>query len=345
MIRISQTEEKGLAFFDMETDRIRAKVTNLGCHILSLKTRDRDGKFEDIVLGYEHVEDCFTENSCMGAIVGRVANRIGHAAFSLNGKEYRLAANCGPHHLHGGLEGFDRKRFDYEVLDDGIRFHYLSADMEEGYPGNLDLTVTYRVNGSRFSIAYHAVTDRDTLINVTNHTYFNLSGEGEGREAFKEKIDGHRLMIDADRIACVDENGLAYGDYLPVAGTPFDFQDFHEIGERIGADHPQIRNAGGYDHSFILNPPSSRAGAVLMHQGTGRKVSVFTSFPVIQVYTANFLAGGCRGRHGAPYQNRDGVALEAQFVSNSIQIEEAPRVILRAGQPWDQETVWAFENC
>ena len=342
-VRVDMEHKDGLNFFSLRSPEIRAQISNLGCHILSLQTKDREGRWDDVILSYQDVRDCFYDDSCMGAVVGRVANRIGNASFTLNGITYQLAANCGPHHLHGGMEGFDRKIFDHEMLDDGIRFTLHSPDMEEGYPGNLDLEVTYRLEGNRFHISFKAGSDKDTLLNLTNHAYFNLSGTSEN--GFKEDILGHELFINADTIACVDGNGLAYGDYMQVDGSPFDFRTSHKIGQRIRDNHPQLKNAGGYDHSFLLSQAGEESPqARLICSKTGRRLSLYTSLPVLQVYTANFLEGGAVGKQGRPYKNREGVALEAQYVSNSIQIEKDPQVILRAGQVREDEIIWAFDT-
>ena len=335
-VKIIEKRENGITFFEMKNSELCIKVTNLGCHIVSVMAKDRIGKAADVVLGFENIEDCHRDTSYMGAVVGRVANRIGGASFELNGTEYRLKANNGSNHLHGGEIGFNQKIFDYHILNNGIEFHYLSPNMEEGYPGNLDLTVTYRLIGDTFYISYDAESDQDTIANFTNHSYFNLSGS-------KEKIYTHKLRIAADRIACADEECLATGEFLRIEGTPFDFREFHEIGERINENHEQLRCAGGYDHSFLLNKENDQI--VLAHEASGRKLIISTDMPAVQVYTANFLAGGCNGKEGKPYENRDGVALETQLLPNSIHIEEEPGVILRKGQKFHSTTSYRFTQC
>ena len=337
MVNVRMIEEKdnGVCFFKLENEEIKVITTNLGCHVLSVFTKDRDGNFGDVVLGFENVEDCHHDGSYMGAIVGRVANRIANAQFELNGKTYQLAANNGGNSLHGGTEGFDQKIFQYELMEEGIRFIYFSPDMEEGYPGSLYLKVVYRLCGNTLKMEYEAVSDQDTLINITNHSYFNLSA---GKD---QKIYHHELKIKADKIACGDGNCLANGTFLKVEGTPFDFKEFHEIGERINDDHEQLKLAGGYDHSFILKDEEDQLS--LYDKETGRKLTMTTTLPCIQVYTANFLAGGCNGKGGKPYENRDGVALEAQFLPNSIHIEDEPKVILRKGEQYKAVTSYRFE--
>ena len=334
-VRMMEERDNGVCFFELKNDEIKVITSNLGCHILSIFTKDRNGNYGDVVLGFENVEDCHDDGSYMGAIVGRVANRIADAKFKLNGKTYQLAANNGPNSLHGGVEGFDQKVFRYELFEDGIRFIYLSPDMEEGYPGSLYLKVVYRLCGNTLKMEYEAVSDRDTLINITNHSYFNLSA-GED-----QKIYHHQLKIKSDEIACCDENCLATGKFLKVNQTPFDFKEFHEIGERINEEHEQLKLAGGYDHSFILKDEEDQL--ILYDKETGRKLTMTTTLPCIQVYTGNFLEGGCNGKEGKPYENRDGVALEAQFLPNSINIEEEPKVILRKGEQYEAVTSYRFE--
>ena len=296
-VRMIEQRDNGVCLFELKNDEIKVITSNLGCHVLSVFTKDREGNFGDVVLGFENVEDCWHgDGSYMGAIVGRVANRIGDAKFELNGKTYELAANNGKNSLHGGIKGFNQKIFKYELLEDGIRFIYLSPDMEEGYPGSLYLKVVYRLCDN---------------------------------------------TLKADEIACVDENCLANGTFLKIENTPFDFKEFHEIGERINNDHEQLKLAGGYDHSFMVKDEDDQL--VLYDKETGRKMTMTTTLPCIQVYTGNFLSGGCNGKGGKPYENRDGVALEAQFLPNSIHIEKEPKVILRKGEEYEAVTTYRFE--
>jgi Galactose mutarotase and related enzymes len=332
-IKIIESRDNGIKIFEMANDKLKVITTNLGCHILSIFAPDRNGKFEDVVLGFENVEDCSKDGSYMGAIVGRVANRIAKASFDLNGKHYKLAANNGENHLHGGIIGFNQKLFDYEIREFGIRFSYISPDGEEGYPGTLTLKVDYVLHGDCLEINYSATSDQDTIVNITNHSYFNLSGGNE-------KIYHHELMIDADKIACVDKNCLATGEFRNVYDTAFDFTSFHELGERINDDDIQLKNAGGYDHSFILNQGTEQIR--LYHKASGRELIITTSLPTVQVYTGNFLEGGCNGKNGKPYENRDGVALETQMLPDSIHLEKEPAVILRKGEEYKAHTSYRF---
>ena len=310
-VEITGQKDNRIVFFELSNEELRVKVTNLGCHILSIFAKDRSGRAEDVVLGLEDLEDCYHDGTYMGAVVGRVANRIGGAKFDLNGETYHLAANNGPNSLHGGNAGFDQKVFEYEILENGVRFIYLSPDGEEGYPGSMYLKVTYLLEGNTLKLEYEAISDQDTLVNITNHTYFNLA------------------------------DCLATGEFRDVDGTPFDFRQFHEIGERIEEEEEQRRLAGGYDHSFVFD--SSEDQAELYDPESGRKLVISTTLPAMQVYTGNFLAGSANGKHGKPYENRDGVALETQFLPNSIHIEKEPKVILRKGEQYQSETSFRFE--
>ena len=335
-VRMIEQRDNGVCLFELKNDEIRVITSNLGCHILSVFTKDREGNFGDVVLGFENVEDCWHgDGSYMGAIAGRVANRIGDAKFELNGKTYELAANNGKNSLHGGIKGFNQKIFKYELLEDGIRFIYLSPDMEEGFPGSLYLKIVYRLSGNELKMEYEAMSDQDTLINIANHSFFNLSAKDS-------KIYDHQLMIKSDQIACADENGLPTGKFLDVENTPFDFKSFHEIGERIHDDDEQLRFVGGYDHCFMLKDEKDQA--VLYDKESGRKLTITTTLPCMQLYAGNFLAGGSDGKFGKPYENRDGVALEPQFLPNSMNIEKKPRVILRKGEEYEAVTTYRFET-
>ena len=335
-VRMIEQRDNGVCLFELKNDEIKVITSNLGCHVLSVFTKDREGNFGDVVLGFENVEDCWHgDGSYMGAIAGRVANRIGDAKFELNGKTYELAANNGKNSLHGGIKGFNQKIFKYELLEDGIRFIYLSPDMEEGFPGSLYLKIVYRLTGNELKMEYEAMSDQDTLINIANHSFFNLSAKDS-------KIYDHQLMIKSDQIACADENGLPTGKFLDVENTPFDFKSFHEIGERIHDDDEQLRFVGGYDHCFMLKDEKDQA--VLYDKESGRKLTITTTLPCMQLYAGNFLAGGSDGKFGKPYENRDGVALEPQFLPNSMNIEKKPRVILRKGEEYEAVTTYRFET-
>lgn len=334
-VKMIEKRQNGVCLFELQNDEIKVITSNLGCHILSVFTKDRDGNYGDVVLGYQDVEDCHKDDKFLGCIIGRVANRIANGEFQLNGKTYKLAVNSGPNTIHGGINGFNQKIFNYEILEDGIRFIYLSPDMEEGFPGSLYLKIVYRLSGNELKMEYEAMSDQDTLINIANHSFFNLSAKDS-------KIYDHQLMIKSDQIACADENGLPTGKFLDVENTPFDFKSFHEIGERIHDDDEQLRFVGGYDHCFMLKDEKDQA--VLYDKESGRKLTITTTLPCMQLYAGNFLTGGSDGKFGKPYENRDGVALESQFLPNSMNIEKKPRVILRKGEEYEAVTTYRFET-
>lgn len=333
-VALLSKKENGVTFFEIKNEELQIKITNLGCHILSIFTKDKHGNMEDVVLGYENIEDCKQDGSYMGAVVGRVANRIKGASFELNGKSYLLVSNNGLNHLHGGEVGFDQKLFDYKMIENGIIFSYISPHMEEGYPGTLELKVKYMLCGNTLRMEYKACSDEDTLCNITNHSYFNLSS---GRE----KIYNHFLKVDADTVACVDDHCCTNGKFIEVENTPFDFKEYHKVGERIDQDDEQLKAAGGYDHPFLLNGTDNQIS--LYDEISGRKLTVSTSMPCVQIYTGNFLEGGCNGKEGKPYENRDGIAIETQFLPDSIHLEKEPKVILKKGEIYHSTTEYTFE--
>ena len=337
MVKVELLKEldNGIRFYSMENESLKLVVVNMGCRIMEILAPDASGKRSDVILGLKNIEDYANDPAYFGAVIGRVANRIGDARFTLNGKTYELYANNGKNHLHGGKEGFDKKLFDVTPLENGLRFHYFSKDGEEGYPGNLNLYVTYTLDDNTFSIHYEADTDADTIVNFTNHLYFNLSNT-------LEKVTEHSLQINADHIGCVDDTCLATGELLPVKDTPFDFNEMKKIGQDIEEDHIQLKNAFGYAHSFVLKGEERQL--TLEEPVSGRRLVISTTAPVVQVYTGNFLKDGCIGKAGRVYENREGVALETQLMPNAIHTEENPSVILRKGEKFESTTNYIFET-
>lgn len=337
MVKVELLKEldNGIRFYSMENESLKLVVVNMGCRIMEILAPDASGKRSDVILGLKNIEDYANDPAYFGAVIGRVANRIGDARFTLNGKTYELYANNGKNHLHGGKEGFDKKLFDVTPLENGLRFHYFSKDGEEGYPGNLNLYVTYTLDDNTFSIHYEADTDADTIVNFTNHLYFNLSNT-------LEKVTEHSLQINANHIGCVDDTCLATGELLPVKDTPFDFNEMKKIGQDIEEDHIQLKNAFGYDHSFVLKGEERQL--TLEEPVSGRRLVISTTAPVVQVYTGNFLKDGCIGKAGRVYENREGVALETQLMPNAIHTEENPSVILRKGEKFESTTNYIFET-
>jgi len=326
---------------------IGVRLTNYGGIITSLKTPDRSGRFDDIVLGYDSLSAYLHDSPYFGAIVGRYGNRIARGRFTLDGTTYRLAVNNGPNSLHGGIRGFDKVVWNAEPFRNdggvGVALDYTSADMEEGYPGTLRAGVTYTLtDDNRLIIDYQATSDKPTPVNLTQHTYWNLAGDGS------RDILAHELTINADSMTPVDSTLIPTGEISPVAGTPFDFRTPMPIGARIDQrPNTQIHYGGGYDHNFVLN--RGRLGAdSLVHAAhvaepsTGRTLDVFTSEPGMQFYSGNFLDGSITGKAGHIYKYRYGLALETQHYPDSPNHPNFPSTILRPGQQYRTRTVFAF---
>jgi len=323
---------------------MEVKLTNYGAIITSIKTVDRDGNMADITCGYNDVSGYMNavDKPYFGAVVGRYGNRIAKGKFTLDGEEYELATNNNENHLHGGKIGFDKVVWDVEVINKNtIRFTYLAKDGEEGYPGNLQIAVTYTLTDeNELKIAYHATTDKATPVNLTNHTYFNLKGEGEGN------ILGHELMLNAKGFTPVDKGLIPTGKIAPVAGTPFDFTSAKPIGRDIGQKDQQLEYGGGYDHNFVLDKGGKEAqmtlAATAYEPTTGRLMEVFTQEPGIQFYCGNFLDGRLKGKSGKIYVYRGGFCLETQHYPDSPNQPQFPSTILRPGDTYETQTMYRF---
>jgi aldose 1-epimerase len=320
---------------------VEMRVMTYGAIILSLKVPDKTGKLGDVVLGYDSLAGYVKSSPYFGAVVGRYGNRIAKGKFTLDGKAYTLAVNNGPNALHGGIKGFDKVVWsaDTSHASDGqsVRLHYTSKDGEEGYPGALNVMVTYTLTDSNeVQIEYEATTDKATPINLTQHSYFNLAGTGD--------ILGHQLTINADNITPVDSTLIPTGELMPVKGTPFDFTAPHAIGERINADHPQIKYGLGYDHNFVLNRPDTGlvVAAVLSEPTSGRRLEVRTTEPGVQFYSGNFLDGTLTGKGGTVYKHRTGMCLETQHYPDSPNHPKFPSTIVKPGATYRSRTVWTF---
>lgn len=311
------------------------KVTNYGTIITELHVPDRTGRLGDVVLGFDNLAQYLAGHPYFGCTVGRVANRISGARFTLDGKTYHLAANNGPNHLHGGLKGFDKVLWEAEPQADGsVKFTYTSPDGEEGYPGNLHVTVVMTwTDQNELVIDYTATTDKPTPVNLTNHSYFNLACEGD--------ILGHVLMLSASQYTPTDASLIPTGEIKPVAGTPLDFTKPTPIGARFDQLDTEPR---GYDHNFVIN----RAGkglalaARVFEPKTGRVMEVFTTEPGIQLYTGNFLDGSLKGKRGIVYARHTGFCLETQHFPDAVNKPAFPSVILRPGQTYRHTTVYRF---
>lgn len=342
--------EKNIRIYSMDNGSISLEVSNLGCRILNLECPDEKGKKGDVLLGLDNFADYKHDTAYFGAVLGRVANRIKNAEFVLNNKTYKLAANNACNHLHGGVEGFDKKLFQAESIDNGLRFCYLSKAGEEGYPGNLKLVVEYTLKDSSLIINYVAECDQDTVVNFANHMYFNLTGDGK-------TIRNHLLKINADKICCVDNTCMATGDKINVANTPFDFREFKTIEECLLSQHNQLDNAKGLDHPYIISNKSKPKiyeydeinGTALPYQAflndpiSKRMLKIYTTTPAIHVYTGNYLADGCIGKNGVPYDGWSGVALETEALPNAINTDDKDTVILRKGEIFKSQSIYSFE--
>jgi len=321
---------------------VEVRAMNYGGIILSLRVPDRKGQLADIVLGHEKAEEYMPNPPYLGAIVGRYANRIANGTFTLDGKTYTLPKNDGPNTLHGGItRTFDKVLWDGEPLKgkNGVAFTYLSKDGEEGFPGNLKVTVTYTLTDSNeLVIDYQATTDKATPINVSQHSYFNLKGAGNG------DILDHEIMISADKFTPVDKNLIPTGELRAVKGTPFDFTTSTKIGARIEDPYEQMVLGHGYDHNFVLNRKGAglSLAARVYEPTTGRVLEVSTTQPAVQFYTGNFLDGSVTGKEGHVYKRRYGLCLETQHYPDSPNHPDFPSTILKPGEKFHQTTVFKF---
>lgn len=324
----------------VNTNGLTAKITNYGAILVSLEVPDRDGNLADITLGYDNLGDYIKRGAFFGATVGRFANRIGGAKFVLDGIEYQLAANNGPNHLHGGKKGFDKVLWRLEdISDEGnqavVRLSYVSEDGEEGYPGNLACSVTYTLTGdNELKINYEAETDKTTVVNLTNHSYFNLAGQGNG------DVLGHVLMLNADKYTVFDEALIPTGEVQSVTGTPLDFTTPMSIGARIG----QV--GSGYDQNYVLNSGGDSLDlcASVSEPTSGRVMEVHTTEPGVQFYTGNFLDGSLTGKEGKVYKKHYGFCLETQHFPDSPNKPEFPSVVLNPGRTFTSVTVFRFST-
>jgi aldose 1-epimerase len=322
---------------------IRTQLTNYGGTIVTLHTPDRTGALGDIVLGFDTLAEYQARSPFFGCIAGRYANRIAKGQFTLDGVTYALATNNGPNHLHGGLRGFDKVVWQAETAQSAdqvvLLLHYLSMDGEENYPGNLELTVSYTLtNRNELRIDYRATTDKPTILNLTNHTYFNLAGQG--------KILDHLMLIDADRFTPVTTALIPTGDLPSVAGTPFDFRTPTAIGARIAQEHEQLRFGGGYDHNWVLNRHEQglRPVITVTEAASGRRLDVATSQPGVQFYTGNMMPDALPGKGGQVYTKRSGFCLETQHFPDSPNQPHFPTTVLRPGEEYHETTVFGFST-
>ena len=319
-----------------------AKIMTYGGIVQSLKVPDKDGKLVDVTLGYDSLDGYVTNSPYFGALIGRYGNRIGAGKFTLNGTTYTLATNNGPNHLHGGLKGFDKRVWSAKPikLKDGaaLELKYRSADMEEGYPGNLDVTAVYMLtDANELKVLFTAKTDKDTVANLTHHSYFNLSGGGT--------ILDHLCYINADSTTPVDSGLITTGEIKPVAGTPFDFRKPTTIGERIDAPDTGLQYGPGYDHNWVINqkkPGEVTLQARVVSPKTGIAMEVLSDEPCLQFYAGNFLDGTITGKDGQVYQRRTGFCMEPQHAPDSPNKPTWPSVVLKPGQTFHNTIIYKF---
>lgn len=339
----SEVDGKATDLYTLSNGNITMQVTNFGARVVSLWTPDKEGRMADIVLGYENI-DRYVNNTgerFLGAVVGRVANRIGAGKFTLNGVEYTTPQNNNGQTLHGGEKGVDMVVWDVvEVKPESIVLHYLAADGEDGFPGNLDITMTYTLTeNDEFRVDYKATTDAATVVNLSHHSFFNLKGEAGGT------ITDHILTINADHITPVDANLIPTGELMPVEGTPFDFRQPTAIGDRIEADNEQLRNGKGYDLNWALAREDNgeiMTVATLYEPQSGRAMDVMTDQVGLQFYSGNFFDGTYNGKYGEPLRFRESVALETQKFPDAPNQPSFPSVVLNPEEEYSQVCIYKF---
>ncbi|HKI77703.1 MAG TPA: aldose epimerase family protein [Ignavibacteriaceae bacterium] len=319
---------------------MKAEITNYGATVVSLLAPDKNGKMEDVILGYDSLKSYENGTSYFGAIVGRYGNRIGKGRFSLEGKEYQLTINNGENHLHGGTVGFNKLLWKTDTFDDNsVKMTLVSPNGDQGYPGKITLTVTYTLtDNNELRIEYSGTTDKPTILNPTNHCYFNLTGNPENT------ILNHELKINAEKFTPVDEGLITTGELADVNGTPMDFRTPVPIGKNINNDFQQLIFGKGYDHNWVINNYNGnvREAAIVYDPSSGRVLEVLTDQPGIQFYSGNFLDGSEIGKGGIHYQHRTGFCLEAQHYPDSPNKNNFPTVELKPGKIYTQSTIYRF---
>ncbi|MBK8946264.1 MAG: galactose mutarotase [Ignavibacteriae bacterium] len=341
----SKKSEKIYLFTLTNDNGIKINISNYGGIIQSLITPNKFGKFEDIVLGYDNLEDYLKRTPYFGAICGRYSNRISKSSFIIDGTKYNLSTNEGENHLHGGFTGFDKVVWKYEENSSNentsVNLFYLSKDGEEGYPGNLETKVIYSLNkDNELIIEYSATTDKSTHVCLTNHTYFNLSGD------FQNTILDHKVWINADKYIPIDNLAIPFGTIKSVSETPFDFMNSTKIGERINSKDDQLKNGFGYDHCMVFKnfDGSLKHQANLYEQNSGRLVEMFTTEPAVQLYSGNHLEETFIGKNEVKYLKRTGVCLETEHFPNSPNQPNFPSTLLKPGEIYSSKTIYKFST-
>lgn len=337
-------EREVLVYTLKNSKNTEVNIINYGGIILSILTEDKYGNLADIALGYEDIEDYTVSTPYFGAIIGRFSNRIENSEISINGKEYKLAKNDGNNHLHGGNVGYNKVFWESKIrLDDNnteyLELKYLSIDGEENYPGNLNITVNYKLTDeNELVMEYYGKSDQDTIVNLTNHSYFNLAGHNSG------SILEHELIINSDKITENNDEGICTGKILDVDDTPMSFRKFTSIGNSIDSNYYQIQYAKGYDHNWILRGRDGeyKKAAEVREYTSGRVMEVYTTKPGVQFYSGNYLNGNDKGKGGNIYMKRAGFCLETQYFPNSLKCSNFPNVILKKGEEYYHKTSYVF---
>lgn len=334
-----------IELYRLKNSSIEAEFMSYGAGVISLTLPDHAGQRENVVLGFPTLDDYVRNHRCpapffFGSTIGRYANRIANGRFRLEGREFTLARNNGRHSLHGGPGGFWNVVWDAEPIDNGVAFHYLSKDGEEGFPGNLKTTVRFTLSSGDLRIEYQASTDKTTIVNLTNHAYFNLAGAGNG------SILDHQLQLAASHFTPVDPSTIPTGEMHSVAGTPLDFRKPVPIGQRIHECHEQLLFARGYDHNFVLDSGARELKlAAELYEPTSRRVlQVLTTEPAIQFYSGNYLDGSARGKSGEPYVKHSGFCLETQHFPDSPNRPHFPPTVLHGGESFQSVTIYRFST-
>lgn len=325
--------------YTLTSGQIEVRITDFGAHLVAIRTPDRTGKVADICLGFDSLQGYLqVPNAYLGAVVGRYGNRIARGRFVIDGETFQIPVNNGPNALHGGPKGFDRYIWQSNELPNGVEFTHLSPDADMGFPGALTARVRYTLSGNNLRLDYTATTDKSTVLNLTNHAYFNLRGDDDG------DILGHQVQINASRYTPTDAGQIPTGEIAAVDGTPLDFRTPAVIGARINEPFEQLVLGRGYDHNFIVDGPAGtlRCAARVTEPSTGRTLTVETDQPAVQFYSGNFLDGTLTGRHGRKYSQRTGFCLETQHFPDSPNHPNFPTTLLRPGETFRSTTTLTF---
>ncbi len=340
---ITKEGEKASIYTVNNDHGMEVSFTDFGANIMNIIVPDKKGKKEDVALGYDKLSDYEEDGHGFGSLIGRHANRIADAKANINGKIYPLEMNDGVNNLHSGNKSYNKYMYDVEIFEDkdeiSIEFSRLSPDMEQGFPGNLDYSVTYTVtNNNELVIEYHAVSDKDTIVNFTNHSYFNLAGHNSG------SVQEQEVWLNSDKFTAIREGLIPTGEYINVDGTPMDFRKRKQLGQDIKADYKPLTMADGYDHNYVLNHSGDDIEKVaeLYDPVSGRLMEVFTDLPGMQLYTGNFIVNGTKGKQNAVYNKRSGVCFETQYYPNACNIPEFPSTILKAHEEFETVTIYKF---